>query len=129
MVFARPEQILDDFTLFGKDGVTEWDVKQGLIGNCWWMAGCIAVSQNPSRIENIFLNRGISEAGIYSVQLYALNVPITITVDDKLPVTETSDEGFDTIYGHIGRDGSIWSALLEKALAKYYGNYARIEGG
>ena len=50
VVFARPEQILDDFTLFGKDGVTEWDVKQGLIGNCWWMAGCIAVSQNPSRI-------------------------------------------------------------------------------
>ena len=56
-------------------------------------------------------------------------MPITITVDDKLPVIETTDKGFDTIYGHIGRDGSIWSAVLEKALAKYHGNYARIEGG
>ena len=88
VVFVRPDQILGDkYSLFGDEGVTEWDVKQGLIGNCWWMAGCIAVSRDPSKIESIFLNRGKSKAGIYSVQLYALNAPITITVDDRLPVT------------------------------------------
>ena len=43
--FVRPEEILGDkFSLFGEDGVTEWDVRQGLIGNCWWMAGVISVS-------------------------------------------------------------------------------------
>ena len=63
------------------------------------------------------------------MQFYALNVPITITVDDNLPVSKTKDGDFKTIYAHIGRDNSIWAAIIEKAYAKFSGNYARIEGG
>jgi hypothetical protein len=50
------------------------------------MASCIAVAEEPGRIEKVFLNRGASEAGVYSLQLYLLNVPITVTVDDRLPL-------------------------------------------
>ena len=67
-----------DFTLFGEEGVTTKDIDQGSIGNCWWMAACIAVAEQPERIEKLFLNRGASKSGVYALQFWALNVPITI---------------------------------------------------
>ena len=93
------------------------------------MASCIAVAEYPGRIEKVFLNKGKSAAGVYSVQFYALNVPITITVDDYLPVTKLEDGEFSTPYARIGKDGSIWGAIMEKAFAKFHGNYARIVAG
>ena len=63
--------------------------------------------------------------------MYALNVPITVTVDDLLPVRNRSSNGnqFETLYAAIGEDNSIWGAIIEKAFAKLNGNYARIVGG
>ena len=120
----------NDYSLFGSKGVTMRDISQGQIGNCWWMASCIAVAEYPGRIEKVFLNRGKSSAGAYSLQLWALNAPITITVDDTLPVTpSTLKSGYTTMYAYIGDDNSIWGAVMEKAFAKFHGNYARIVGG
>jgi len=33
----------------------------------------------------------------------------------------------DSLYFSAGEDGSLWAPLLEKALAKDYGNYQRLE--
>lgn len=33
------------------------------------------------------------------------------------------------VFGRIARDGSLWGPILEKALAKVYGNYIHLEGG
>ena len=49
------------------------------------MASLTAMAEYPERIESLFLNKEASANGIYAVQFYALGVPITITVDDKLP--------------------------------------------
>ena len=55
---------------------------------------------------------------------------MTVTVDDFLPVTYRYWNGsFDTLYAYVGTDGSIWGAIMEKAFAKFHGNYARIVGG
>ena len=64
------------------------------------MASCIAVAEYPGRIEKVFLNKGKSAAGVYSVQFYALNVPITITVDDYLPVDTNNEKS--TWFASIG---------------------------
>ena len=64
------------------------------------------------------------------MQFWALNAPITITVDDYLPVTQYYYGGrFETIYAYIGDDASIWGSVMEKAFSKFNGNYARIVGG
>ena len=93
------------------------------------MAACIAIAEYPGRVEEIFLNKGASGAGVYALQFWALGAPITITVDDQLPVTENSDGSISTLYAHIGPDKSIWGSIMEKAFAKYHGNYARTVGG
>ena len=33
------------------------------------------------------------------------------------------------MFANPGDDGSLWTAIIEKAFAKYHGNYAHIEGG
>ena len=130
--WKRPSEIswlAGGYSLFGTDGVTMQDIQQGQIGNCWWMAACIAVAEYPGRIEKVFLNQGASDSGVYSLQLYALGAPITITVDDTLPTRDWGGGNIDTLYAYIGPDMSIWGAIMEKAFAKYHGNYARIVGG
>ena len=92
------------------------------------MAGASAVAEVPGRIERIFLNNSnaLSKTGIYGINIYALGVPLTILIDDYLPVKEFNDNLF---FGKAGKDDSVWGSLLEKAFAKLHGNYDHIEGG
>ena len=55
-----------------------------------------------------------------------MNVPITIVVDDYLPLNVDGD---DTFFASVGDDGSFWGLIVEKAFAKFHGNYARTESG
>ena len=73
------------------------------------------------------MNRGKSEAGVYGVQFWALNVPLTIIVDDVLPMDKAYNAR--SLYAKLGEDGSVWGAVMEKAFAKFHGTYARIAGG
>ena len=93
------------------------------------MAACIAVAEYPGRVEDVFFNKGASEAGVYALQFYALGAPITITVDDQLPLAGYSDGSIRTLYAKIGPDKSIWGSIMEKAFSKFIGNYARTVGG
>lgn len=110
----------------GKESVNPQDINQGYIGNCWIMAAISAIAEVPGRVDSVFVNDEISEAGIYAVQMYTLGVPNTQIVDDYLPMDNFTDE---PIFGGLGKDGSIWGAILEKTFAKRYGNYEHTIGG
>ena len=43
-----------------------------------------------------------------------------IIIDDYLPLQK---DGGSTIYAEVGADGAIWGPVLEKAFAKFHGNY------
>ena len=58
--------------------------------------------------------------------MYLLGMPITITIDDYLPYQENNDF---PIYSEYSEDSAVWTPLLEKAAAKYLGNYEAINGG
>jgi hypothetical protein len=60
--------------------------------------------------------------------MYALGVPITIQVDDYLPLRSWGS-GKNTRYTGLGPDGSVWAPIMEKAFAKFHGNYARTVAG
>lgn len=60
--------------------------------------------------------------------MYAVGVPITIVVDDYLPLIETSS-GYRTVMAHTGADKALWGPLMEKAFAKLHGNYEHLVGG
>ena len=64
------------------------------------MASLTALAEDPERIKKLFLNKEASSAGVYAVQFYALGVPITITVDDFLPVDKNNEKS--TWFASVG---------------------------
>ena len=106
------------------DDIGPEDIVQGYIGNCWIMAAVSALAERDNRITNFMVSDAISPNGIYAINLYALGVPFTMVLDDWMAMS-----GSNTIFASIGRDGSVWGALVEKAFAKYYGNYTRTVAG
>jgi len=104
---------------------------QGEIGSCGFVAAAAALAAVPGRIEKIFLNNKneLSKNGIYGVNFYSLGVPHTVIVDDYLPFRTDEDTGkLDSWLALLSDDGAVWGMMLEKAFAKYHGNYKHIGG-
>lgn len=120
----RPGSSADDFDLFGSTNDHE-DMKQGQVGNCWFCAAMQVVAK-AGHIEENFLNRGASNAGIYGTRFYPLGVPVDMMIDDRLFFRGSSS---DPLFARKGDSGEYWPALLEKGFAKLHGNYARTAGG
>jgi len=84
------------YSLFGDNGVSPNDIEQGELGNCWILSAAGSMAEIPERLENIFINhedtsrKGISKNGIYALNLYALMMPIVVTIDDRLPFSKSN---------------------------------------
>jgi hypothetical protein len=101
-------------TLFGSNGPSYSDVKQGVLGDCWLLASLAAVAARaPSDITSMFTYDGTtvengSVVGLYTVRFYNKNdVAQYVTVDTELP-----DSGY--VYDHPVNN-VLWVALAEKA--------------
>ena len=122
---------LKNNSLWGSNGITVDDVKQGVLGNCWYKAAASALAEEAGRLDKVFHNSSnrLNSAGIYAVDFWSLGVPHTVVVDDYLPLMNKDDGTWGTVFAKVGSDKSMWPAILEKAFAKYHGNYYHTEGG
>lgn len=124
-VFSKFEGDLSPQNPTGKDA------RQGYLGNCFLIGTMAAVANaSPSVIkEMVKYNK---EKGTYTVRFYEEQgkgkfVPVYIEVDSYLP-TSKENHG-DPVYGG-DQGGPLWSAIIEKAYAKWKGGYDVIgEGG
>ena len=113
------------------DGMSPDDINQGVLGNCWFLAAASAIAEVPNRMEKVFLDpqRDLNKNGGYGIRFYTLGVPHTLIIDDMVPLYDRGDGKLKTLFSNPGSDGSMWTAVLEKAFAKHHGNYLHIEGG
>lgn len=94
------------------------------------MAAISAVAEYAERIENVFLNDKENDFGKYCLNIYALGVPNTVCIDDYLPFMTNEWTGYENLfYGQVGANDALWGPLIEKALAKYVGNYWHLDTG
>ena len=95
------------------------------------MAGLSAFAEYPGRVEQMFHNDEISRNGIYALNIYALGMPHTVIIDDYLPFMPhpKNPDIHKLSYAFLGTDNAVWGPLVEKALAKYTGNYWHLDGG
>jgi calpain-15 len=95
------------------------------------MSGASALAESPGRIESIFHNddNAVNANGIYALDFYTLGIKHTVIVDDWLPLSDAWSWEITTLFAHVGADKGIWALILEKAFAKYHGNYQHIIGG
>ena len=55
ITWQRPHEISEDPHMF-VDGVSRTDVKQGDLGDCWFLSVCAALSRKPELIEKVYLS-------------------------------------------------------------------------
>ena len=99
------------------------DIKQGYLGDCYFLAGLAALAERPDRIYNLFLLQELNDVKYFSVKMLFKGKWVTIDMDEYVPY----------LYGKPAftkaKDNELWVVLLEKAWAKLYTSYKRIEAG
>jgi calpain-15 len=109
---------------FLKD-ISPFQVKQGRLGDCYFMSAMAGLAEIPSRIQNLFVGHDF-ETGWYSVRFYVMGRPLIVHVNDLLPCGAENDIVFGSGNGDVP---DIWAPLLEKAWAKASGSYHAIATG
>ena len=99
------------------------DIKQGYLGDCYFLAGLAALAERPDRIFNLFLLAEINAVKYYSVKMIYKGKWMTIDMDEYIPYLYNSPAFTKA------KDDELWVVLLEKAWAKLYTSYKRIEAG
>lgn len=104
-------------SLYGSNGPSYTDVRQGMVGDCYFVAtlGEVAL-RTPSAIRNMFIANG---DGTYTVRFFNNGKADYVTVDSKLPV----DQFGRFVFANMGSSAAsstnvLWVALAEKAYAQ-----------
>lgn len=121
--WKHAQSIFGTFDVAGRN-VNPLDVKQGSLGDCYFIAAIAAVAEVADRARNCIVSRNFyNTAGIHSVALCIAGLWEEITLDDQFPCIG-SKPAFSQ-----SRNNDLWVLLLEKAWAKVHGGYLNIESG
>ena len=105
------------------DRIEPSDIKQGLLGDCYFLSVLSVLTERPERIEKLFELSERNDQGIWAVKLYKNGEHREIIMDDYIPC----DDGEPCFSAANGNE--LWVIILEKAWAKLHGSYERIEAG
>jgi calpain-15 len=124
--WRRPHEFFTGkFSIF-EGGIDPGDIRQGALGNCWFMCALAALTEFPRLVEDIFPvhSKTVNEAGVYSLRLCKNGQWQEVRVDDYFPCYP----GGGPIYSR-SNGNELWVLLLEKAFSKLHGSYEAIKGG
>ena len=122
--WRRAKDIFPEPHLFEND-ISVNDVRQGKIGNCYFLSSIAALCEFPVLISDIFITKDYNVNGIYELQLYIDGEKQIVYLDDYFPCIK----GTNVPYFAKPNSFELWVMLLEKAWAKINGGYANIVSG
>lgn len=107
--------------LFGAGGPVYTDVRQGMVGDCYFVGALGEVAlRSPSAISNMFINNG---DGTYTVKFMNNGKADYVTVDNKLPVDQYGRLVFANMGSYASSSNNVlWVALAEKAYVQMNAN-------
>ncbi|KAL7037811.1 hypothetical protein ACKWTF_009370 [Chironomus riparius] len=130
--WLRPHEICKNLGIaspqFFVDSVSRFDIKQGRLGDCWFLAAMAPLTSSKLMINQIVCKDNSFDenyAGIFHFRFWVNGKFVEVVVDDRLPVNQ---------FGQLNclrsnEPNEFWSALLEKAYAKLFGGYEALDGG
>lgn len=100
-----------------QSGIEYTDVKQGDVGDCYFMASLAATAlKTPSAIQNMFIDNGDST---FTVRFFVNGKADYVTVDRWLPTRNGGAAFAGWGGGHFSNNNNeLWVALAEKAYAQ-----------
>ncbi len=109
------------------NGISERDVSQGAIGDCYFLAALASVAKsNPAILRDAIAQNA---DGTVTVTFHANGKKVPITVDADLPALDLPLIDRANIFGGSTTPGELWPALVEKAYAQWKGGYSAIGNG
>ncbi|OMJ74294.1 hypothetical protein SteCoe_26816 [Stentor coeruleus] len=121
--WRRPEEFFNgDFKIF--DNIEPNDIKQGKLGDCWFMCALASLAERPELVERLFYTKERNLEGFYQVQFCKSGEWVRVTIDDYFPCLPKDTPIFSRSHGN-----ELWVLLLEKAYAKLHGSYSLLRGG
>ena len=126
IIWLRAEEIFNyqHYSIFVND-ISIDDVRQGYLGNCYFMSSLAAMTNIPQLICQLFKSFQINKNGCYEVGLNIEGEWQIVLLDDYFPCSKkTRIPIFAKPNGP-----ELWAMLLEKAWAKINGGYLNITGG
>lgn len=61
------------------------DIKQGVLGDCYFLAGLAAICERPDRIYNLFLTQEENEQRYFSMKMLYKGKWMVVDVDEYIP--------------------------------------------
>lgn len=106
-----------------QDDVTPSDIRQGMLGDCYFLSILSALAEVPDRIQRLFITDRTNENGLYAVNVWKNGERKEVCIDDYFPCLD-EEPCFTRAHGN-----ELWVLILEKVWAKLHGSYERIEAG
>jgi hypothetical protein len=123
-VWKRPHEFMHGRPRLFNDNIDPNDIRQGSLGNCWFLAAIASLAENPALVRRLFITDEYNEFGIYQLRICKNGEWVVVTIDDYVPWYMNGGPMFSTANGN-----ELWAILLEKAYAKLHGNYWQLRAG
>ncbi|XP_017461401.1 PREDICTED: calpain-A-like, partial [Rhagoletis zephyria] len=124
--WLRPHDICKE-PHFIEGGATRFDVAQGKLSDCWFIAAVSTITSRKSLFAKIVPAQSFAKedyAGIFRFCFYFYGEWLTLVIDDFLPTVDGA-----LVLGHSASKNEFWLALLEKAYAKLNGGFEALNFG
>lgn len=112
------------------------DVKQGDLGDCWFLAALALVAEPHEGnyrdpLDRLFINTEANEEGVFVVRFWRGGQWTLVPVDDRFLFSTARSPERLMKYAQPGGEfeNVIWAMLLEKAYAKLRGGFKSMNGG
>lgn len=99
-------------------------IRQGGVGDCWFLAAASSVAEQPERIKRVMWNDNYDQHGAFRFYFWVRDTWHGINIDDRLPAS-----GSSPMFAKKSQHNAWWFALMEKAYAKLDRHYFALHGG
>ncbi|XP_029471250.1 calpain-10 isoform X2 [Rhinatrema bivittatum] len=128
ITWLRPQDICSTPRLF-PDNPQDGQVKQGILGDCWFLCACTALQKNEHLLNKViptgqscWTEHGYN--GSFTCHVWQFGQWMEVTIDDYLPCI-----GGKLCFSRCQSQDIFWLPLLEKAFAKLHGSYEKLWAG
>ena len=108
------------------DKIGPTDVKQGILGDCYFICAIAAVAEFKERIRRNILTKDNPSSTVHSVALNICGIFEEVVIDGYIPYSAAYKAAAFT---KSSQSQDVWVMLIEKAWAKVHGGYLNIESG